>query len=50
MNKAHGTVNERYAILEATGSYHEIAADSLSNAQCSLSVIHPADVKNYARS
>ncbi len=50
MKKAHCKVNELYAILEATGSYHEIAADSLFNAQCSLSVINPAYVKNYARS
>lgn len=55
-NKAHCKVDELHAILEATGSYHEtcaersrsIAADSLFDAQCKLSVINPAYVKSYA--
>ncbi len=49
-NKAHCKVEELYAILEATGSYHEIAADSLFNARCKLSMMNPAYIKSYAKS
>ena len=48
--KAHCKVDELYAILEATGPYHEVASESLFSQQCGVSVINPAYTKNYAKS
>lgn len=39
-----------HAVLEATGPYHEIAAEALFKAGCKVSVVNPAYTKNFARS
>ena len=49
-NKTDGGITELHAILEATGPYHEIAAETLFNAGCNVSVINPAYTKGFAKS
>lgn len=40
--KANSTAAELFIIMEATGVYHEIAAEALFNAGCKLAVVNPA--------
>ena len=49
-NKAHCEISEFHVILEATGPYHEIAAESLFEAKCKVSVVNPALTRNFAKS
>jgi transposase len=39
-----------HAVLEATGPYHEIAAQALFDAACKVSVVNPAYTKSFAQS
>lgn len=39
-----------HVVLEATGPYHEIAAQALFDAGCRVSVVNPAYPKHYAQS
>jgi len=39
-----------HAVLEATGPYHEIAAEALFDAACKVSVVNPAYTKSFAQS
>lgn len=48
--KADCDIGEFHTILEATGPYHEIAAETLFKAGCKVSVVNPAYTKNFAKS
>jgi transposase len=48
--KAGCDISELHAILEATGPYHEVAAETLFNAGSKVSVVNPAYTKNFAKS
>ena len=43
-------VHERHAIMEGTGVYHEQAALALSDAGATVSIVNPAQVKDFGRS
>lgn len=43
-------VHELHAILEGTGVYHEQAALALSDAGATVSIVNPAQVKDFGRS
>jgi transposase len=47
--KANSAAAELFIIMEATGVYHEIAAEALFNAGCKLAVVNPAYTKNFAK-
>lgn len=42
-------VSELHVIMEATGPYHEIAAQTLYELGATVSVINPAQIKDYAK-
>ena len=48
--KAHCTAAEWYVVLEATGPYHETAAQALFEAGCKVSVVNPARTRDFAKS
>ena len=48
--KAHCTTAEFYVVLEATGPYHETAAQVLFEAGCKVSVVNPARTRDFAKS
>ena len=41
--------SQLHAIMEGTGVYHELAAQSLSDAGVSVSIVNPAQVKDFGR-
>jgi transposase len=43
-------VHELHAILEGTGVYHELAALALTDAGATVSIVNPAQVKDFGRS
>lgn len=49
-NKAHCNPADFYTVLEATGPYHEIAAESLFEAKCTVFVVNPARTRDFAKS
>lgn len=48
--KQHVACHELHAILEGTGVYHEQAAFALSDAGVTVSIVNPAQVKDFGRS
>jgi len=48
--KQQVTVHELHAILEGTGVYHEQAALALADAGATVSIVNPAQVKDFGRS
>jgi transposase len=48
--KQHATTQELHAILEGTGVYHEQAALALADAGVTVSIVNPAQVKDFGRS
>jgi transposase len=46
-NKQQVTNNELHAILEGTGVYHEQAAQALHDAGVQVSIVNPAQVRNF---
>jgi transposase len=44
-----GAVAEVHAVMEATGVYHELAATTLFDAGVRVSVVNPAQLKEFAR-
>lgn len=48
--KHHAFPHELHAILEGTGGYHEQAALALSDAGVTVSIVNPAQVKDFGRS
>lgn len=48
--KQHATTQELHAILEGTGVYHEQAALALADVGVTVSIVNPAQVKNFGRS
>jgi transposase len=47
-NKQYVTNDELHAILEGTGVYHEQAAQALHDAGVRVSIVNPAQVRNFA--
>lgn len=47
-NKQHVTNDQLHAILEGTGVYHEQAAQTLHDAGVRVSIVNPAQVRNFA--
>ncbi|MGB4497214.1 MAG: IS110 family transposase [Methylococcaceae bacterium] len=47
-NKQHVPNDELHAILEGTGVYHEQAAQALHDAGVRVSIVNPAQVRNFA--
>jgi transposase len=47
-NKQHVQNSELHAILEGTGVYHEQAAQALHDAGVLVSIVNPAQVRNFA--
>jgi hypothetical protein len=43
-------IHELHAIMEGTGVYHEQAALALSDAGVTISIVNPAQVKDFGRS
>jgi len=48
--KQQAPVHELHAIMEGTGVYHEQAALALSDAGAAVSIVNPAQVKDFGRS
>lgn len=48
--KQHASNHELHAILEGTGVYHEQAALALAEAGVTVSIVNPAQVKDFGRS
>jgi transposase len=48
--KQHASNHELHAILEGTGVYHEQAALALADAGVTVSIVNPAQVKDFGRS
>jgi len=48
--KHHAFPHEFHAILEGTGVYHEPAALALADAGVTVSIVNPAQVKDFGRS
>ena len=48
--KACCTAADFYVVLEATGPYHETAAESLVEAGCRVFVVNPARTRDFAKS
>lgn len=48
--KQHVACHELHAIMEGTGVYHEQAALALSDAGATVSIVNPAQVKDFGRS
>ena len=48
--KAQCTAADFYVVLEATGPYHETAAESLAEAGCRVFVVNPARTRDFAKS
>jgi len=48
--KHHASSHELHAILEGTGVYHESAALALADAGATVSIVNPAQVKDFGRS
>jgi len=48
--KQHAANHELHAILEGTGVYHEQAALALTDAGVTVSIVNPAQVKDFGRS
>jgi transposase len=48
--KQHASCHELHAILEGTGVYHEQAALALADAGVTVSIVNPAQVKDFGRS
>jgi transposase len=48
--KQHAPSHELHAILEGTGVYHEQAALALADAGVTVSIVNPAQVKDFGRS
>lgn len=48
--KQHAANHELHAILEGTGVYHEQAALALADAGVTVSIVNPAQVKDFGRS
>lgn len=48
--KQHVACHELHAIMEGTGVYHEQAALALSDAGVTVSIVNPAQVKDFGRS
>jgi transposase len=48
--KQHASPYELHAILEGTGVYHEQAALALADAGVTVSIVNPAQVKDFGRS
>jgi len=48
--KQQVNVHELHAILEGTGVYHEQAALALTDAGATVSIVNPAQVKDFGRS
>ena len=46
-NKQHVTNDELHAILEGTGVYHEQAVQALHDAGVQVSIVNPAQVRNF---
>ncbi|CAK0766125.1 transposase [Gammaproteobacteria bacterium] len=42
-------LDQLHVVIEATGVYHEVAAMALFNAGVKLSIVNPAQVRNFAR-
>jgi transposase len=47
-NKQHAPNDELHAILEGTGVYHEQATQALHDAGVRVSIVNPAQVRNFA--
>jgi transposase len=48
--KQHAANHELHAILEGTGVYHEQAALALADAGVTVSIVNPAQIKDFGRS
>jgi transposase len=48
--KQHASSHELHAIMEGTGVYHEQAALALADAGVTVSIVNPAQVKDFGRS
>jgi transposase len=48
--KADCEVPDFHVVLEATGPYHEVAAESLFEADCKVFVVNPARTRDFAKS
>lgn len=49
IGKQHISFNELHVIMDATGVYHEQAALALADAGVTVSIVNPAQVKNFGR-
>lgn len=49
IGKQHISSNELHVVMDATGVYHEQAALALANAGVTVSIVNPAQVKNFGR-
>ena len=47
--QAHCAPGDLHVVMEATGAYHEAAAYALTNAGVSVSVVNPAQVRDFAK-
>lgn len=47
-NKQHATNDQLHAVLEGTGVYHEQAAQALHDVGVRVSIVNPAQVRNFA--
>lgn len=48
--KQHASNHELHAVMEGTGVYHEQAALALADASVTVSIVNPAQVKDFGRS
>ncbi len=49
LSKNGAPISEVHALMEGTGVYHQVAAISLSNAGARISIVNPAQVKDYGK-
>lgn len=49
IKKQHVSPDELHVIMEATGAYHEQTAIALTDAGVTVSIVNPAQVKNFGR-
>ena len=49
LRQGNCTIAEVHAVLEATGVYHELAATAMYDAGARVSVVNPAQLKEFAR-
>ncbi|HCI14285.1 MAG TPA: IS110 family transposase [Gallionellaceae bacterium] len=49
IGKQHISVNELHVVMDATGVYHEQAALALADAGVTVSIVNPAQVKDFGR-